>query len=302
MREFPRCFVETFHETSLLLTPSDRGERMYTVSRNELDGRRRERRRLNNGNRLHDDNDAAQYVNERGFVLLAPDPSLPLPSISEADEREPWSNYTVTDGAWTWKETLPARGHCAYGKFVRNRGAFISWEYFPFFYAARGVHSDWEKAYRDGYIDRLTAELMGTLTELAPVDSRELWKAVRWRFSGNRSRFTRCLENLQSRYFIMVVGGSTEGWSLHQWGLVKDAAPAGCLDGLPDAEEAAAILLRQFIRNCVCCTARQAASALKLTLPAVQAAASDLEQRGVVLRVSAENEPGTHLSLREEWE
>lgn len=270
------------------------------ISRFEISRRRQLLRALPGGPGLYEDHHAADYIAQRGFVMLAPVPGLSLPSLSEADARTPWSGYTITDGAWRWKEVLPGQGKCAYGKFIRNRGTFISWEYFPFFYAAFSPGGDWENEYRSGHMDRLTLELMNTIAELAPVDSRELWRAVRQRFGGNRPRFTKALEGLQARYFVMVSGGSLEGWSLHRWDLVTHCGPAGTFEGLPDPDEARLVILKQLIRNCVCCHPRTAASVLRLPQTLMRRLAEPLVREGTILEAEVEGEPGMQWTLAEE--
>lgn len=268
-------------------------------TRNEIESRRRSLRCLNNGRRVTSDDEAAQFVQERGFVLLAPAKGLHLPSLSEADSRQAWDGYSITDGAWRWKETLPDQRRCAYGKFIRNRGAFLSWDFFGLFYAAQARSGDWSREYREGRLTRPAIQLMETMAEMAPVDSRELWKAVRFGFSGNRPLFVKTLEELQNGYFITVSGGSTEGWSLHRWDLVLRVVPTGLLDGLPDPDEARRIIIRQIARNSVCFRTGEAASILRIPAVLAKNVLKSLAASGHLIEAVVEGEPGVQWTLPE---
>jgi hypothetical protein len=221
------------------------------LSNEELESRRQARRRLRSGLKIAADDQAAQYVNERGFALLMRLPRLALPSLSEADVRNPWEGFDITDGAWRWKETLPGARLCAYQKLIQNRGTFISWRLFPHFYVLYGPQDVYEEEYRAGLLERLAYLTLQEIEEKGPLSSRDLWTRVRGEFGGNRSRFEGVLSNLQRTFHLTVSGGSLEGWSLHYWDMVERQAPAGLLDKLPAIKSAREALLYQFIENMV---------------------------------------------------
>ena len=80
-----------------------------TLSLSQLNEARAKLNLLNDGRRIRDDQGASRFIAERGFVLLMPIAGVPLPSLSQADEAEPWNGFAITDRAWAWKETLPGR-------------------------------------------------------------------------------------------------------------------------------------------------------------------------------------------------
>jgi len=50
-------------------------------------------------------------------------------SVEEHVDRSAW--FTDQDGPWEWKGPLAFEKRCVYGKFIRNRTAFVSPEWFP---------------------------------------------------------------------------------------------------------------------------------------------------------------------------
>ena len=176
--------------------------------------------RLNDGQRIHNDDGACRFINERGLILLMPIDGIPLPSLSEADAAAPWGGFAITDRAWAWKETLPGNKLCAYTKLIHGRGTFISWRLYPSFLKVYGPEGDPDYEYENGRLDKSERDLYRIIESCGPIDSRELWRRSKTIFGDKRTRFTATLERLQSKFYITVAGGSLEGWTLHTWDLV----------------------------------------------------------------------------------
>lgn len=260
------------------------------MTRAELERQREARRRLLSGRKIVTDAEAAQYVDERGLVLLCPLPGLPLPSITEADSRQPWAGFDITDGAWRWKETLPAAKHCAYQKFVRDRGTFISWRLYPSFYVLYGPEAPYEDEYRAGRLERLAYIVLQTLENEGMLSSRELWHKVRFHFGGNRPRFESVLTMLQRNFCLTVAGGSLEGWSLHYWNLTERQVPHGLLDHLPSISAARETLILQAIDNLVLATVGELRAIFRWPAAEVQACLQQLAETGSLVRAQMEDE------------
>jgi hypothetical protein len=215
---------------------------------------------------------------------------LNVPSLSDADAGE-W------EGAWRWKEALPAEQRCAYGKFLRGRGFFISWRLFPSFYAVYARATEAEDDYAAGLLGQLEWAVLQAIQERGPLDSRVLWAEMRRRFSGKRSSFEAALTGLQAGFRVMVSGGSLEGWSLHSWNLVERCVPAGLLAGLPRADEARQALLLQYVANTVICREREAATFFRWDLDTTRALATRLLAAGKLAQAQAGDEAGVWLTL-----
>lgn len=275
-----------------------------------VDSHRNMVRCLSDGRKVASDEDAARYIDERGFAPLMRLAGSSLPSLSVADFRDGLEGFDITDGAWRWKETLPERRLCAYGKFLRQRGFFVSWRLFPAFYRLRrrrgenqpvdGDGSSAERAaveYEAGLLGRDEYTLLAAVDEMGPIDSRRLWREVRPSFGGNRTRYEQAMAGLQGALRIMVCGGDLEGWSLHRWDLVERQAPTGLLDDLPGATEAHDTLLRQYVENTVVCTVKEAAGFFQWTLPDARSSETRLLQSGAIRVVTVDGWKGTWLSI-----
>jgi hypothetical protein len=239
--------------------------------------------------KIRTDDEAVRYVDQVGFAPLFRLAGLNLPSLSDADAGE-------TDGAWRWKEVLPAERRCAYGKFLRGRGFFVSWRLFPAFYTVYGRATDAAEDYADGLLGQLEWAILQAIQERGPLDSRALWAEMRGRFGGKRSSFGAALTGLQRTFRIMVSGGSLEGWSLHYWDVVERCVPPGLLTSLPGDAEAREALLMQFVANTVICTEREAAGFFRWDLTATRALVARLLGAGKLALAQAGDPPTAWLT------
>jgi len=152
-----------------------------------VEARRAAVRCLSDGRKVSTDDEAARYVDERGFVPIMGLAGCPLPSLSEAGVRPPREGF-ISDDAWRWKEVLPQQKRCAYGRFLRQRGFFLSWRLFPAFYrlyrrpalqsqAPDFILEDWghSQDYAAGLLSRQEWQVLATIAERGPIDSRQLW-------------------------------------------------------------------------------------------------------------------------------
>ncbi|MGE5549853.1 MAG: hypothetical protein ACM3ZC_04885 [Bacteroidota bacterium] len=270
------------------------------LSRRELQEARAVRRRLAGGRCARTDEDAVQFIEERGFVLLMPIKGIPLPSLSEAGGDHPWADeFRCTDRAWAWKETLPAQKLCAYGKLIRGRGTFIGWRLYPAFVAAYGPAGDLAEEYEAGRLARADRSLVELVAASGPIDSRDLWRKAKSIFAGERHRFTAALDRLQARFMLTVAGGSLEGWTRHTWDLVERQAPPGLLDKLPAPGEARAAILLQALENCVALPEGRIGSMLGWTRAEIQRALACLLAAG---RLAAQTLDGQRwVSIADPW-
>jgi len=236
---------------------------LLEITSRDLAVQRADRLKLSDGALVLSDQDAARFIDERGFALLAPWPKVPLPSLSAADPRPCWEGFSITDAAWRWKEVLPGQRLCAYGKFICNRGAFISWRLLPAFYALFGPADGLEEEYVAQSMTPEARTVLNIIEAEGPIDTRVLWREVGPIFAGNRKIFVQALATLQIKYIITVSGGELDGWSLHSWDLVTRQVPNGLLDHLPSAADASHTILLQLLENAVCCSTALAASILR---------------------------------------
>jgi hypothetical protein len=246
--------------------------------------------RLNDGRKIYDDDGACRFIDERGFILLMPIDGILLPSLSEADNADPWGGFAITDRAWAWKETLPEKKLCAYTKLIHGRGTFISWSLYPSFLRVYGPEGDPDYEYENGRLDKSQRDLYRIVELSGPIDSRELWRRAKTIFGDKRSRFTATLERLQSKFYLTVAGGSLEGWTLHTWDLVERQVPQGVLTKLPTLAEAQVNILRQTIQNSCAISEKKLSSILHWSPLDLQRSMKALMTEGSTTEVEVEGE------------
>lgn len=206
--------------------------------------------------RIAGERGALRFVCELGFVLLMPISGAELPSMHAATRRE-WA-------WWDWKQTLPEKRACYYGKLIRRRGTFVSWDWFPLFYAAYADPRPYQRQYREGLLDRTEKQVLDLLEEGGPMMTREVRLACGARGKEDTRRVKSALVELQGRFLIAAVGGDTEGWSHHRWDLVERWAPASALIEAKRVprEEARRRITVQFVANVFAATPADIAWAL----------------------------------------
>ncbi len=182
-------------------------------------------------------------------MLLMPISGSELPNMHEATGRD-WSVW------WDWKQTLPEKQACYYAKLLRNRGVFVSWRWFPQFYAAQAEGRPYWRLYRDGLLSQTEKRLLDLLEERGPMMTRHLRLAYGPRSKENTRRVKHALANLQRRMLVCPAGGSTEGWSHHRWALVEKWVPLEALTAARSLsrQEARAALVRKHIENALATT------------------------------------------------
>jgi len=120
--------------------------------------------------RISTDEEALQFIREVGFALLwvSKDQFL-VPSLSNAyaTGREGW-------GWWEWKQVLPEKKACYYAKVLRHKGTFVSWEYFPYFYAVFANQRSYEEEWQDGLLNPVQKRVLDILSKQGPLMTREL--------------------------------------------------------------------------------------------------------------------------------
>ncbi len=222
--------------------------------------------------------DALSLIDRRGFVLLGVDPKIELPNLSDTDESREWS---VSWQAWRWKHSLPQKRACAYLKWFRNQGTFISWRLYPCFYSLWAMRSEAQNAFYEGSLSRGELQIMRVIEEMGAISSRDLWRRVRPYF-GKRTQFLSALLRLQKAFAIAVSGGEQEGWSMHIWDLVPNIVPEALLDRLPSAEQSVEQLVLQSLDNLVCSNATEIARLFVWTPSYVNDVLEALAQSGRV--------------------
>jgi len=231
------------------------------ISPRELERLRARRFRQVRGRYLKDQADAARFVREMGFLLLMSVQGAELPNLADANPTEvAWDDYhDLTINArwwWAWKVTLPGARKCYQARLLRARPTFISWRWFPAFYAVYSSGPDYEDAYQAGLMSRAERRVLDLLKERGPTDTRSLRRAFGPVGKDISREFERALVGLQSSMRICVAGGSLEGWTIYRWALTEDWVGRQRLDRASRVDRWAAMkdIVIQHLRNVVAAT------------------------------------------------
>ncbi len=198
--------------------------------------------------------------------------------------------------AWTWKDSLVTRRKVYYGRVLRRKPTFISLAYVPHFYALSGnvgEPDDYLVAYRAGHLSLLARDLYEQIARRGPVNT---WELRRHFVSADdsSSRLHRALDELQERFLIAKVA-EVEGrgnyayiWDTFARWMPEVIRQAGRIR----SEEAAAAVLRGYLKIVGAATSRQVADLFRWPPSLLQPAA----ERADVVAASIEGEDAWAIS------
>lgn len=168
--------------------------------------------------RLRNQNEAIEFVNERGFVFFWPITGVILPSLwvaaagdrAVADEHDDPGHIT-----WGWKDELLGTGVWYYGRVLSHKNCMISREILPNFYALSPNYgepeTDYLEEYRQGVLPLEVKNVYEALLKEGPLDSIALRRAAHLTGAGTDSRFNKALEILQTSFRVVPIGTSKSG-------------------------------------------------------------------------------------------
>ena len=198
--------------------------------------------------RVRTEQEALDFINEVGFCFLFAARGFAMPTLWEAicGEARPLPHHHDDPDlgrTWEWKDTLPARKACFYGKLLRKTPMLISLACLPYFYALSsnyGSVNDYLDEYRDGRLSAEAKWVYEALLRTAPQSTTRLRKEAGLPGKANATRFDRAITELQAGLKIVKVGISdANAWDYcYVYGLVLREYP-----GL--AEQARAISTTQ---------------------------------------------------------
>lgn len=228
----------------------------------ELIERRKASYRQADGTHIRSEADALDFINDLGFVWLINLSDADLPSLQHATPQsfgpDPYAKgSTIARSWWDLKQTLPGRKACYYGKVLRGRGTFISWECFPLLCAVYASVNDYEDDYRDGILSRDEKRVLDLIAAHPEIPSPDLRRKFGPIGKHVTQELDRALQHLQGTFRITAAGGSLEGWTIHNWALVGDWVAAEHLERARslDLREAKKQLIVRYLRMSVASSA-----------------------------------------------
>ena len=106
---------------------------------------------------IHSKDDLAQAIQRYGIFPFF---TNRVPGWSVEEMCDPAVYFTDQPGPWEWKGPLAAEKTCVYGKFIQNKAAFISPEWFPDLANYRRNGYAW-----DEWADLRTGSLQGSAAD-----------------------------------------------------------------------------------------------------------------------------------------
>ena len=173
--------------------------------------------------RLHNEDQALEYVDKVGFCFLFGDQDVEIPTLWAAitgSRRDVPSDHFDADvgRTWEWKDSLPVRGLIYYGKLLRAKPTLVSLGLLPCFYALSpnyGELDDYLEQYRDGLLSLEARNVYEALLKEGAMATSRLRQVVGLPGGGaNARRFDRALAELQVGLQIVKVGIS----DANRWG------------------------------------------------------------------------------------
>jgi hypothetical protein len=188
-----------------------------TVTAAALKAYRAETFRLKKGRQLRSADDAARYVDERGFVYFWPIKGVDLPSLwtAVAGER-PVADQHDDPGhvTWGWKDAMLGARRWYYGKLLRGKATMVSFDTLPYFYALSENYGDQDDYLMEYEAGRLTAEakqVYEALLAKGALDSLALRREARLLGKESNTRFDRAVVDLQRSLRILPIGVAKAG-------------------------------------------------------------------------------------------
>lgn len=186
-----------------------------TIAWKHLQEWRDERFRCRPNLKVQTEDAALAFLNEVGCAFLFPQAGVALPTLWGAingRERDiPSHHYDHALGlAWNWKDSLPARKAIWYGKLIKQKPTFVSFDLLPAFYALSsnfGELDDYLEQYADGRMSVDARTVYETLLKTGPSSTNALRRAANMMGKGDIARrFERAIVELQTDLKIVKCG------------------------------------------------------------------------------------------------
>lgn len=177
--------------------------------------------RLRPGTRVHTPDEAAQFVNERGFIYFWPIRGITFPSLwtAVAGDR-PVADAHDDPGhiTWSWKDSHLGGHSWYYAKVLRKKATLISMDLVPYFYALTANYGSPEEdhltLYEQGKLTQEAKAVYEAVLDAGPLDTVALRRAAHLSSRENETRFNRALSDLQVD-FKLVPMAVTQAGSWH---------------------------------------------------------------------------------------
>ena len=209
--------------------------------------------------KIHSQNEAVSFINDRGFIYFWPIKGITLPSLwvaaagdrPVADEHDDPGHIT-----WNWKDSLLGKKKVYYARILRRKNTFISLDMLPYFYSLSPNYGDWEadylEQYQQGSMTAAARSIYEALLREGPLNTIMLRKASRLAGETAAGLFARALDDLMGEFKILPVAVSDAGaWHYcHVYDITPRFYPDIQDKSRPvNEKEARQVILRKFFES-----------------------------------------------------
>ena len=146
-------------------------------------------------------------------------------SVEEHVSPEVW--FTDQEGVWEWKGPAIRDLGCAYGKFLGNKAAFITEEWFCDFANWRRDGYDFDARFDDELASYAEKDIYDLVSSMQPALSGDLKKAGNFTKGGNTG-FDSLISRLQSQCYVLIddfVYKKDKKGNAYGWGVAEYSTP-----------------------------------------------------------------------------
>jgi hypothetical protein len=174
--------------------------------------------RLDPKRRLHEIDQAIEFIQSTGLLAFWPLKDIPGPSLwyAAAGER-PVPNEHDDPGhiTWGWKDQLLADPRFFYARILCKRTFFVTLDLLPYLYALSNnfgnYHEDHLILYEEGRLTNAARSIYEALLQEGPLNSIDLHRVTHLTGKQGDAEYNRALDELQMDFKVMPVGISDSG-------------------------------------------------------------------------------------------
>ena len=259
--------------------------------------------------RLHDAQDAVNFVNERGFVFFWPikDADLPNLWVGTVGQRPVPNNHDDPGHVtWGWKDSMLDKRVWYYAKLIRKKATIVSLEMAPYFYTLSANYGDYENdylvQYKNGLMSMEAKNIYEALLEHGPLHTLDLHKQAHLTAVEKKYRFDKALTDLQADMKIIPVGIAVAG----RWGyaMLYDIAARYYPEIVEKARfitetKAQQTILLAYLRSVGLASLHTMQRMFGWKEPYTSRACAQLEEEGEITLISTENQSDSLYVIRD---
>jgi hypothetical protein len=265
--------------------------------------------RVQPGQKLHNLEQAVEFVNQRGFIFFWPNKGVILPSLWTAvagDRPVPDAHDDPGHVTWGWKDKSLGKRFWYYGRVLSNRNAMISLDLLQFFYALSPNYGspseDYLEQYAAGLLTSEAKSVYEALLDKGALDTLDLRRAAHMTSVESDGRFNKAITTLQMEFKILPVGISQAGaW---KYAFIYDLTSRHYPDLIESSRQISELqayrtLILRYLESVGAITISQVARLFKWPVDRTRKTIIDLRDQGLLeYPVEIENTIGEHLALK----